>query len=91
MNPSSRLVQTYFLYSGNSMLSFGAFFLLLEAMIEIRGNQFKKKNIFLLVEAISDFLPEEGVFPYSGNVFLNESFIPAIEERFFLVETVYYT
>ena len=43
------------------------------------------------MEAISDFLPEEGVFPYSGNVFFNESFIPAIEERFFLVETVYYT
>ena len=39
-NTSFRLVETYFLSSGNSMLLFGAFFLLLETMIEIRGNQF---------------------------------------------------
>ena len=39
-NPSFRLVETYFLPSRNSMLLFGAFFLLLETMIEIRWNQF---------------------------------------------------
>ena len=30
------------------------------------------------------FLPEEAVFPSSGNVFFNESFIPAIGEEFSL-------
>ena len=51
MNPSFRLVET-FLSSVNGMLLFRAFFLLLETIIEIMGNQFQKKNIFLPVETI---------------------------------------
>ena len=39
-NPSFPLVETYFLSSGNSMLLFGAFFLLLKTMIKITENQF---------------------------------------------------
>ena len=43
-NLSFRLVETYLLFSGSSMLLFGAFFLLLETMIEISGNiNFNKK------------------------------------------------
>ena len=45
-NPSFRLVETYFLSSGNTMLLFGAFLLLLETMIEIRRNQWKPFSIF---------------------------------------------
>ena len=48
------------------MLLFGAFFLLLETMIERRRNQWKPFSIFL---------PEEAVFLCSGNVFFNEYFI----------------
>ena len=51
MKPSFRLVET-FLSSVNGMLLFRAFFLLLETTIEIMGNQFQKKNIFLPVETI---------------------------------------
>ena len=58
------------------MFLFGVFFLLLITMIEIRGNQFQQKNIFLLVETIFDFLPEEAVFPHNGKVFFNECLIP---------------
>ena len=39
MNPSFRLVETYF-PSGKSVLLFRDFYLLLEAMNEIMGNQF---------------------------------------------------
>ena len=56
-NLSFRLVETYFLSSGNSMLLFRASFLMLKSIIEIRGNQFLKKSIFFLVETIFfDFL-----------------------------------
>ena len=34
------------------------------------------------METIFDFLPEEAVFPYSGNVFFNECFIPVVETDF---------
>ena len=36
-----------------------------------------KVKTILLVETIFNFLPEEAVFPYSGNVFFNECFIPS--------------
>ena len=36
-----------------------------------------KVESILLVETIFNFLPEEAVFPYSGNVFFNECFIPS--------------
>ena len=80
-NPSFQLVETYLLSSGSSMLLFGAFLLLLEAMIEIRGNQFYQKNIFLLVGIIFDFLTEEAVFPYSANLLFNECSIPCSANR----------
>ena len=41
---------TYFLSSGNGMFLLRALFLVLETIIEIRGNQFEIKIIFLLVE-----------------------------------------
>ena len=40
MNPSFRLVETYFLSRRKSVLLFRAFFLLLETMIEVMRNQF---------------------------------------------------
>ena len=46
----------------NSMLLFGAFFLPLETMIEIRGNQFWQKNILLLVETIFGFFARKSSF-----------------------------
>ena len=61
-NASFRLVKTYFVSSGNSMLLFRAFFLLLETIIEIRGNQFQQKNIFLLVETIFNFFCQKKQF-----------------------------
>ena len=77
------MVETYFLSSGNSMLLFIAFFLLLETMIiEIRGNQSKHKSIFLLVKTIFVFLPEEAVFPYSENVLFNKYCISGSGNRF---------
>ena len=40
-------------------------------------SNFKRKITFLIVETIFDFnLPEEAVFPNTGNVFFNECFIP---------------
>ena len=71
-NPSFRLVETYFLSSGNSIFLFGAFSLLLETN---GANQFSKTfswywKLFSLI-----FLPEEAEFINSGNVFFKECFI----------------
>ena len=68
--------------SGNSILLFVVFFLLLETMIEIKGNKFYKKNIFLLVETFSFFLPEEAVFLYNGNVFSTNASFRLVETYF---------
>ena len=75
-------METYFLSSGNSMLLFGAFFLLLETMIEIRENQFKRKIFSSWWKPFSVFLPEEAVFPYIGKVFFNEYFIAGSGNEF---------
>ena len=78
-NPLFRLVETYFLSSGNSILLFRAFFSdvrnhywnywepnLKEKHFRARGNHF----LWLF------FLSEKTVFPYRGNVFFNKCFIP---------------
>ena len=80
-NPSFRLVETYFQSSGNSMLLFGDFFLQLEIMIKIRGN-LNRKIFSCQWKPFSIFLPEEAVFPHSGNVFFNECFILDSGNRF---------
>ena len=72
---SNRLEEIYFLSTGNNMLLFGAFLLLLETMIEIRGNQFQQKIFSCQWKLFSIFLPEATVFPYSGNVFFNGCFV----------------
>ena len=54
------------------MLLFRVYFLLLDTM----GVNFNRKIFFHF------FLLEEAVFLSSGNVFFNESFIPAIGEGF---------
>ena len=61
-NSSFRLMKTYFLSSGNSMLLFGTFFLQLETMTESRVNQCQQKTIFLLVENIFDFFARRSSF-----------------------------
>ena len=82
-NTSFRLVETYFLSGANCMLLFRAFSLLLETIIKIRGNQFQKRNIFLLMKPFPlIFLPEEAVFSYIENVFFNKCFIPGNENEF---------
>ena len=107
-NPLTRLVESHFLPSRNNMLLFGAFFLPLETMIDIRGesvltekyflasgNHFRlfclKKQLFRIVETHfptnSSFtvvkkriMQTISFFLSSGNVFLKESFIPAVRE-----------
>ena len=118
-NSSFRLVETYFLSSGNTMLSFRSFFLMLVTIIEIRWNHFlwfscQKKQFFCIMEkyfstnasfrlmetnflacsnnflyVFRDYCQRKLFFLSSGNVFVNEPFIPAIGEGFFsLVEHV---
>ena len=58
------------------------FFLLLKTMTEIRGESILIKKLFLIVETNFNFLPEETAFPYGGNVFFNECFVPGSGNRF---------
>ena len=120
-NTSYRIVESYFLSSGNCMLLFRGFFSFWELLLKLGGTNLKKKKFsyywkpFCLI-----FLPEEAVFPIvemyfstnasfrvmetdflasrnhffiyfsetrasdffqsSGNLFLNEFFVPAIGE-----------
>ena len=61
-NPSFGLVETYFLY-WKQYAFVQRSFLMLETIVEIKGNQFKKENIFLLVEIIFlDFLAGRSSF-----------------------------
>ena len=82
-NSLFRVVETHFLSSWNRMLFSESFFLLLETMIEIRGNQFNRKIFSCYWKPFSIFfLPEEIVFSYIGNAFFNECFIPGSGNRF---------
>ena len=73
----------FFLSSGNSVLLFRASFLLLETIIEISWDQFSQKKVIQLAETIFNFFFFFiGFFASSGNVFFNESIIPAIGEGF---------
>ena len=56
-NPSFRLVKTHILYCGNSVLLFGAFFLLLETMIE--EINFNRKIFFCYWKPFSIFLQKK--------------------------------
>ena len=105
-NPSFWLAETDFLASGNRFCLFffffvQRFFLLVETVTEISGNQFQKKEYILTT--VSDFLASETIFFHylrqqstaaSGpslfficNIFFSQSFIPW-KQVFCLLETV---
>ena len=73
-NPSFRLVETYFLSSGNSMLFCSKpFFCFWKPWLKLEGINFNRKIFFCWWKPFSIFLPEETVFLYSGNIFFNNS------------------
>ena len=83
VNPSFRVVETYFLSSGNSTLLFRALFVLFETVIEIKRTNFERKSFSCQWKPSSIFQPEEAIFSSSGKVFFNECFIPISGDAFF--------
>ena len=81
-------METNLLSSGNSMLLFIAFFLLLETMIiEIRGNQFKHKSIFLLVKTIFVFFCQNKQFFHIVRTYFSINTVFRVVETGFLAST----
>ena len=72
------------------MYLFGAFFLRLEAMIEIMGNQRKKKgkkNTFVLVETIFNFFCQKKQFFRIVEMYFSMNASFRVVETYFLAST----
>ena len=81
-NPSFRVVETYFLSNGNSMLLFRFFFLLLETMIELGGINLNRKLFSCWWKPFLNFCQKKQFFRTVESYFSTNSSLQVVETDF---------